>query len=415
MKGMKKMAKIIKTVTLAVSICLMSIMGLVWFYSATLPDTYYVGENPLSISALFSISSKPCKSKTSYAATYDTEDLNLVTKITDSTLLLFDSIPIKQVQEKTVTRPLLVPSGQPFGIKLLTEGVVVVRLEQMNGVCPATDCGIQVGDVIISVNGEKVDSNTKISEIVSASRGEPCDVIYIRNSEQKVATLTPVLYDGGYKCGVWVRDSSAGIGTLTFYDPETDAFGGLGHAICDCDTNLPLPLSTGTVGDVEITGYDKSKKGEPGQLTGEFMGYSTSGEITANADCGIFGILEEYSGENRAMPMGFRQEIHTGEATIYTTIDGDTPEEYTIEIERVNLQESSEHDMIIRITDRELLEKTGGIVQGMSGSPIIQDGRLVGAVTHVFVEDPDKGYGIFAETMYEQACSCTEDEPDLAS
>lgn len=409
------MAKIIKTVALAVSICLMSIMGLVWFYSATLPDTYYVGESPLSISALFSISSKPCKSKTSYASTYDGNDLSLVTKITDSTLMLFDSIPIKQVQEKTVERPLLVPSGQPFGIKLMTDGVVVVKMEKMDGVCPASDCGIQVGDVIISVNGEKVGSNTKIAEIISSSKGEPCVITYKRNGEQKIATLTPVLSDGGYKCGVWVRDSSAGIGTLTFFDPETDAFGGLGHAICDCDTNLPLPLSSGTVGDVEITGYDKSKKGEPGQLTGEFMGYSTSGEILANADCGVFGILDEYSGNQKAIPMGFRQEAHAGEATIYTTIDGDTPKEYNIEIERVNLQKGSEHDMVIRVTDKELLRNTGGIVQGMSGSPIIQDGRLIGAVTHVFVDNPDQGYGIFADTMYEQACLCSDYELGLAS
>lgn len=413
------MGKIIKTVALASAVVLMSIMGLVWFYSYTLPDSYYVGEDKLSVSTFFTVTSKPCKDKSYYASTYDktkaSDNLSTVTKITDSTLMLFDSIPIKQVQEKTVTRPMLVPSGQPFGIKLMTDGVVVVKMEKLNGACPASECGIRVGDVVTSVNGESVDSNQKISDIISSSEGKPCVVTYKRNSEEKTATLTPVLSQGSYKCGMWVRDSSAGIGTLTFYDPETEAFGGLGHPICDCDTDLPLPLSQGTVGDVNITGYEKSEKGEPGQLTGEFAGNAKTGEILSNCDCGIFGKLYEYSGNQGAVPMGFRQEIHTGEAVIYATIDGDTPEEYTIEIEKVNLQEDAEHDMIIRITDDELLKKTGGIVQGMSGSPIIQDGMLVGAVTHVFVDNPDQGYAVFADSMYRQACSCTEEVLDLAS
>ncbi|MGN0601680.1 MAG: SpoIVB peptidase [Oscillospiraceae bacterium] len=416
------MGKIIKTIALAVGTVTMSVMGLVWFYSATLPDSYYVGEDPLSVSTLFSISAKPCKDVSFYASTYgnsksDTflnNGLSSVTKVSDSTLMLFNSVPIKNVQEKTVSRPVLVPGGQPFGIKLMTDGVVVVKMEKIDGVCPAADCGIRVGDIITSVNGESVDSNQKISQVISDSKGKPCIVNYKRNDEEKTATLSPVYTQGSYKAGIWVRDSSAGVGTVTFYDPETEAFGGLGHPICDCDTKQTLPLSEGTVGDVKITGCNKSKDGSPGQLVGEFTSNAKIGTILSNSECGIFGTLYSRPTDNKAIPMGFRQEIHTGEATIYTTIDGKTPKEYTIEIEKVNMQEDAEHDMIIRVTDKELLDKTGGIVQGMSGSPIIQDGKLVGAITHVFVDNPDEGYGVFADSMYEQACKCAEKQLDLA-
>lgn len=416
------MGKIIKTATMAIAAVVMSVMGLVWFYSETLPDSFYVGESPLSVSSVFSISSKPCMDTSFYASTYSggiSEDLvgnrlESVTKISDSTLMLFDSVPIKNIQEKTVSRPMLVPGGQPFGIKLMTDGVIVVKMEKLEGSCPASECGIRVGDIITSINDETVDSNQKISDIISSSQGKPCVVCYKRNNEQKTATLTPVYTQGSYKGGMWVRDSSAGVGTITFYDPETEAFGGLGHPICDADTKLPLPLSQGSVGDVKITGVDKSKNGDPGQLMGEFTSSANIGTILSNSDCGIFGKLNSFSGGQKAIPMAFRHEVHTGEAKIYTTLDGQTPREYTIEIEKVNMNDDSEHDMIVRITDKELLEKTGGIVQGMSGSPIIQDGRLVGAVTHVFVDDPDEGYGVFADSMYQQAWDCIEEEQKLA-
>lgn len=415
------MRKIIKRITLSLSIASISIMGLVGFYSTSLPDSYYVGEENLSLASFFSVSTKPYKDISSYASTYvkkDSNDKNTiasVTKISDSTLMLFDSIPIKQVQEKTIERPMLIPSGQPFGIKLMTDGVVVVKMENFNKGCPAAESGIRVGDIIMSVNGEKVDSNQKISEIISSSKGEPCEIIYKHNDEEKNVSLTPVLEDGGYKAGMWVRDSSAGIGTVSFYDPQTSAFGGLGHPICDCDTKLPLPLSKGTAGDVTITGCDKSEDGNPGQLLGEFTSKGSIGSILSNCNCGIFGRLDSYDEKQRAIPMAFKQEVHTGEAKILTTINGKTPKEYSIEIEKVNLQEDKEHDMIIKITDKELIDSTGGIVQGMSGSPIIQDGKLVGAVTHVFVDSPEEGYGVFAETMYEQACLCTQNDLSLAS
>ncbi len=417
------MGKVIRMIAVFMAIMLVGIMGLVCFYSFALPDSYFVsGSEPFYVSSLFSISSKPLKSSSHYAAaskcnksdSFDLNKFSPITKVTDSTLMLFDSVPIKNVKEKTIVRPMLVPSGRPFGIKLMTDGVVVIKTEKLEGCCPAQDSGIRVGDIITSVNGETVETNKQISELITSYKGNPCTICYKRNEEQKTCTLTPVYSNGSYKCGMWVRDSSAGIGTLTFYDPETSAFGGLGHPICDTDTKLPLPLSEGSVGDVKITGYDKSKAGEPGQLLGEFASSAKTGNILANCDAGIFGTLYDYSDEQKAVPMGFRQEIHTGKASIYSTIGGTEPKEYEIEIEKVNLIDDSEHDMIVRVTDKELLKKTGGIVQGMSGSPIIQDGKLVGAVTHVFIDTPEQGYAIFADSMYENACKYSEQSLDMA-
>lgn len=418
------MGKLIRRTAAAAGIVLMGIMGLVGFYSTTLPDSFYVsGGEPLNVSSLFSISSKPCKNKTYFAASSQynfssqlySDSFSPVTKVSDTTLMLFDSIPIKNVKEKTISRPFLIPCGQPFGIKLMTDGVMIFKLEKIDGECPASNCGLKVGDIITSVNGEEVDSNKKIGEVISSSQGQPCVIEYKRDDETKHATLSPCLCDGSYKGGMWVRDSSAGIGTLTFFDPETSAFGGLGHPICDSDTKIALPLSEGSVGEVDITGFDKSEKGNPGQLLGEFTSSSKTGLISSNNNCGIFGTLYSCPAKEAAVPLGFRHEIHTGEAKIYSTIDGCQPKEYSVEIEKIDLHKDAEHDMIIRITDEELLEKTGGIVQGMSGSPIIQDGKLVGAVTHVFIDSPQQGYAIFADSMYEKSLLCNDVNTDLAS
>lgn len=410
------MEKLIHRLTAATCVFLISLMTIVGFYSETLPDSFFVSENePLALTSVFAISAKPCKAQSYYASYMYGDSISQITRISDSTLMLFNSIPIKRITEKTVDRPMLVPCGQPFGIKLMTDGVMVVKLERIDGICPASECGLAIGDIVTSVNGIIVDSNKKIGEIISSSHGKPCEIEYKRNGDIRTATLSPVLYDGSYKAGMWVRDSSAGIGTLTFYNPENSFFGGLGHPICDADTKIPLPLSQGSVGEVEITGFVKSKRGTPGQLLGEFTSSAKTGLIYSNSNCGIFGTLYSCPAPQKAIPLGFRQEIHTGKAKIYSTIDGQESKEYEIEIEKIDLQENAEHDMVVRITDKDLLGKTGGILQGMSGSPIIQDGKLIGAVTHVFIDSPEFGYAVFADSMYEQSCSCNDYASDIAS
>ena len=211
--------------------------------------------------------------------------------------------------------------------------------------------------------------------------------------------------DEVYRCGIWVRDSSAGIGTVTFYDPSTGVFGGLGHAVCDVDTGGVMPLAEGQVVPVSIHGVQKGEAGTPGELQGSFLTTLSCGELRKNTETGVYGVLNRNPAAGReAIPICLRQEVKEGPVQILTTISGTEPALYDAVIEKVSLGDHTPtKNLILRITDPELLSKTGGIVQGMSGSPILQDGKLAGAVTHVFVNDPTRGYGIFAENMLDAA------------
>ena len=205
-----------------------------------------------------------------------------------------------------------------------------------------------------------------------------------------------------YKIGVWVRDSSAGIGTMTFYDNDTGCFAGLGHGICDSEAGTILPLLSGDIVTAEINGLTKSTTGSAGSLRGYFADDNAIGTILTNSERGVFGKAEKAPIDNLEIPIAWKQNVHTGEAKVLSTIDGSEPKYYNIWIENVSRNDNQEtKNMVIHVTDGELLDTAGGIVQGMSGSPIIQDGKLIGAVTHVFVNDPTRGYAIFAENMYE--------------
>lgn len=330
---------------------------------------------------------------------------------------LFGMVPVKKVSVDVVDRQTLVPCGTPFGVKMFTQGVLVVSMsdvETANGtVNPAKQAGIQVGDVITRIEGKQVNTNEQVSDMVEHSNGQPLKITAIHKNETYETTLTPVVSTShtGYRAGIWVRDSSAGIGTLTFYSPETGVFGGLGHAICDVDTGEIMPLMTGEVVDVSINDVIKAKAGSPGELRGSFSSATDMGRLIQNSETGIYGVLfEQYTG-HEAMPIALKQEVKEGDAEILATIDGDTPKKYSIKIEKVSFSDKAKtKNMVVKVTDSELLEKTGGIVQGMSGSPIIQDGHLVGAVTHVFVNDPTRGYGIFIENMLDGAQEIIEEQ-----
>ena len=229
------------------------------------------------------------------------------------------------------------------------------------------------------------------------------EVVYIRSGEQKLTALTPV-WDGAagqWRAGMWVRDSSAGVGTLTFADEELGVFAGLGHPISDSDTGESVALRSGEIVPCEITGCSAGTAGSPGELKGHFLSAHAIGTIHINGENGVYGTTRtHFSGQLREI--AFAQEVVTGPAEIWATIEGETPRAYRIQIERVS-DADPRRNLVIRVTDPSLLSATGGIVQGMSGSPILQNGRLVGAVTHVLVNDPTRGYGIFAQTMLEQA------------
>lgn len=400
MKALRKYFRFFASVIATLSI---GIIGLVSYYSYALPEEYCVFYNSSADidSPGISVSYLAEEQEAAYSFTDSHEN--------DVELSLFGMIPIKEAHVTKLVDEKVIPCGNPFGVKILTSGVMVIGLSDIttkNGVVnPAEEADIQIGDVITSINGKSVSSNSEIADIVNQSDGEAITIEFIRDDENKTTSLTPAMaYPGSsYKAGIWVRDSSAGIGTITFC-LEDGVFGGLGHPICDVDTGEVLPLGSGEIVEASINGVEKGYVGDPGELCGTFDNNYSIGIVDYNSDAGIFGKLNTPLSSHDPVEIALKQDIETGPATIYTTISGKTPQEYDVEIVSVNVNDDSNNkNMVIKVTDPELLEQTGGIVQGMSGSPIIQNGKLVGAVTHVFVNDPTKGYGIFAENMMEVA------------
>ena len=300
----------------------------------------------------------------------------------------------------------LVPVGHTVGIKLFAEGVVVIGLAEVDtasGVLtPGADCGLQVGDVIEAANGKPVDSSEQFASLLQCGGVVKLDVS--RDGEDLTLAARPVLGDDGtYRLGAWIRDSMAGIGTVTFYDPVTGTFGALGHGITDTDTGMLMPLGDGAVMDATVKAVKRGSAGAPGELKGNFDLTRDTGQLYANTDRGVFGVLEnaEYT-QADAVPVARTGEVREGAATILANVAGDGVEEYRIRIAKV-LDGSQVQNLLLQVTDERLIERTGGIVQGMSGSPILQNGKIVGAVTHVMVNEPTKGYGILIENMLAEA------------
>lgn len=306
-------------------------------------------------------------------------------------------LPIKTATVSEKPRAAVIPCGTPFGIKVRSNGVMVIEVAESS---PADRAGIKPGDVIVSVNGKEVFTNSEIGEAVQLSAAQT-EIILRRSGSELSMCLKPERVGNTLRIGAWVRDSAAGIGTLTFLEPDTLVFGGLGHAVSDVTTGDAIPLRSGQITSAEIYDVVKGKEGCAGELCGAILPNSDIGELSGNTPAGVFGRLSAPI-EGETVPVAFRQEVKTGAATVLTTVDGEAPREYAIEIERINLLDlGGSKGMVIRITDSELLGKTGGIVRGMSGSPIMQNGMLVGAVTHVLVSDPARGYAVFAESMLE--------------
>lgn len=336
-------------------------------------------------------------------------------------LMLYHVIPIKTVNVDVVKETLLVPCGTPFGIKMFTNGVVVVGVADIKTssgtINPAAVAGLKVGDIITEVDGKKVNTNAEIIDMVTDSEGRSLTFTVSRDGQVFTAAVQPVKseIDSQYKAGVWVRDSTAGIGTLTFYNPVTKSFAGLGHGVCDTDTNELMPLLNGDIVPVTISGITKGEKGSPGELRGYFSTDTAMGTLEANVPAGVYGTLNN-APKGEAMEVAMKQDIKAGPVKILSTIDGGRPQYFTAEIEKIDYRENVQSkNMVLHITDEKLLNATGGIVQGMSGSPIIQNDKIIGAVTHVFVNDPTRGYGIFAENMLSVSQSVSSNDKEKAS
>lgn len=336
-------------------------------------------------------------------------------------LKIFGIIPLSTVNVQVVDELQVAVLGEPFGMKLYTEGVLVIDLTEVKTAegtkKPAQEAGIKKGDYIISVNGSEIFSNEDLSFIVENSGGREMEFKIKRGGKTMKYTVKAVISSetDSYKIGIWIRDSSAGIGTLTFYSPATDVICGLGHGICDEDTGELLNVNSGEIVDAEIIAVEKGVVGGPGQLKGKF-GYSSYGDIDLNCGLGVYSRLEAKIQIDELLEVALKQEVTDGAAQVLCTVNGNEPQLYDCKIKlRSSALHSDTQNMIVTITDKELLETTGGIVQGMSGSPLLQNGKLIGAITHVLVDDPTKGYAIFAENMLETAQSVAEENLKEAS
>ena len=307
----------------------------------------------------------------------------------------------------------LIPCGQSIGVNLYTDGVIVTGTTEIittEGFCisPAEKAGIKQGDIITCVDGTKINSVYELKKVLSKFNGGKINITVCRNKKFLTQELTPIksAEEKDFVIGAWVKDATSGVGTLTYINPENNTFAALGHGICNSYNEDIIPSNEGEILSAEIVSVVKGKKGIPGELKGTFSSNSTIlGDVKNNTEHGLYGeIKSDLSRQHTPVLVGGKEEIIKGKASILTTIENSIPKEYEIEIVKISsLEENGNKDMIIKITDKELLEKTGGIVQGMSGSPIIQNGKIVGAVTHVFVNDPTRGYGIFIDNMLAEA------------
>lgn len=325
-------------------------------------------------------------------------------------------IPLKSVKVKVLPDLKVIPGGQTIGVKLKSAGVLVVghhlvTIDESNKVSPGEEAKIQVGDLILSINGKKLQDVNQMSEIVAKAgeAGKTLDLEIKRSKDIMHVELKPAYdkNDKAYRLGLYIRDSAAGVGTLTFYAPDQHVYGALGHVITDMDTQTPIEVGSGEIVHSNVTSISKSQNGEPGEKRATLRENKVIGNIEKNTPFGIFGKMPaapEQGLAKEAIPVAFSEDVKEGPAEIYTVVGGQKVEKFSIEITHVSKQDyPATKGMIIKITDPKLLEKTGGIVQGMSGSPIIQNGKMIGAVTHVFVNDPSSGYGCFIEWMLQDA------------
>lgn len=414
---MRKPTKLRKSIGLVLSV----LLALSWFSPMQttlrdLPDTLTLTQGQISTLRLGGLTLKSDALTVTSSGDETLASVGAVEVVsqrvgTSDMLLTLFGIPLKKVEVQISPEKRLIPGGQALGVAMRTEGVLIVGLSDVaEDVSPAKSAGLAAGDVITGVNGTAVTTAEALTGLLNQIGPTQVQITYRRAGENRTALLTPHKDEttGAVRLGAWVRDSTAGVGTLSFYDPDTGRYAALGHAITDGDTGSVLSVSEGQVLKANIVAVQKGQKGMPGELKGSFLREGeVLGDIRRNSVLGIYGTMDGAAKNPLypdGLPIGLRSGVHTGKASILSSVDGTGIHEYAIEITRVNPQTSpAPKSMVLRVTDEKLLEATGGIVQGMSGSPILQDGRIIGAVTHVFVSDPTQGYGVYVDWMLEEA------------
>lgn len=332
-------------------------------------------------------------------------------------LKLFGIIPIRSLVVDVLPEIKVIPGGQSIGVMLRTEGVIVVGqsiVEAGDGkkYRPAKDAGIEIGDIILKINNIPVKNDQHVAELINQAGKDGQKLLIECKHQEKIIIreVTPIYNNSveKYRIGLYIRDGASGIGTMSFYHSETGKYAALGHVITDGDTNTVLKVDQGKIVKASVSGIQQPQKGQPGEKIGVFLEEKDIlGDIEKNTDFGIYGKLSSNVNNpyyDKPISIALQEEIKEGKAEILTVVDGENIERYEVEIQKINRQQyPTIKSMVIKVSDKRLLEKTGGIVQGMSGSPIIQNGKFVGAVTHVFINDPTRGYGVFAEWMVMEA------------
>lgn len=326
---------------------------------------------------------------------------------------LFGILPIKNVKVEVLPQTRIIPGGQSVGVMLHSEGVIIVGqsiVQDTEGhkFNPAREAGVEVGDIILKINGVAVNSDEQVARLVddSGKSGKNVEILVKRKTRTFRASIKPILCQdtSRYRIGLYIRDGAAGVGTLSFYNPDTGKYGALGHIITDSDTNQPIEVNDGKIVRASIQGIQAGKKGIPGEKIGMFVNdRSFAGNIEKNTKFGIYGALNSPLKNPlypNPIPIALADQVKTGASEMLTVLDGEKIEKFTVEIKRILPQSTPDSKgLIIEVTDPRLLARTGGIIQGMSGSPLIQNGKVIGAVTHVFINDPTRGYGCLIEWM----------------
>ena len=326
---------------------------------------------------------------------------------------LFNTFNVKDIDVSVIKRTKVIPVGQVAGLKLYTTGVLVVGMSEIKGIDnkkykPYENTGIQEGDTIVQIENDEITGTKELIQKVNSSKGKELNLKYVRDGEILECAISPVKTGASeFKLGLWVRDSAAGIGTMTYYEPETKNFAALGHGITDVDTGKLINISNGQFITTKVLSIIKGEDGAPGKIQGSISEQSNIGTIKKNSIFGIYGVAEDLQkikiDPNKKMNVATRNEIELGEATILCSLDDEKTKEYKIQIEKIYLNNNYDNkSMLIKVTDKELIEKTGGIIQGMSGSPVIQNGKFIGAITNVLVNDPTKGYVVFGDLMIKE-------------
>ena len=323
-------------------------------------------------------------------------------------LNLFNLFPVKDMTVNVIPETTVIPLGKAIGMKLYTDGVLVVGMSEIQGEKPYEGSGIEAGDTIIEIDNKKISTTEELIECVNSSNGKSVEIKYISDEQEKTANIEPAKdTDNEYKLGLWVRDAAAGVGTLTFYEPSTGNFAALGHGINDVDTFELIQIANGELVTTNILDIVKGKNGSPGEIRGSIDNCITLGKINKNTSLGIYGNITNAARLNinnsKELEVANRSEIKTGKAEIMCELENGKIETYEIEIQKIFPENNHDNkSMLIKVTDDKLIEKTGGIIQGMSGAPIIQNGKFIGAVTHVLVNDSKTGYAVFADMMIKQ-------------